>query len=102
MDNTYAEVGVQVILGKHTYKPWHHRIRNLDLYSDPEMMMIRLNWSPIQEEYVGKKAKITKVFGTADFSGCLCCKVDIDHGRNNWRVESMILASEADLRVHHG
>ena len=99
MDNTYAEVGVQVILGKHTYKPWHHRIRNLDSYLDPEM--IRLNWSPIQEEYVGKKAKITAI-EHYDSSGCLCCKVDIDHGRNNWRVESMILASEADLRVHHG
>ena len=94
MDDTYAEVGTEVIIGRHTHKPWHTPIENRN-------QDVVLYWRLEKEEYVGKKAKITMVVGR-DWSGCLCCRVDIDHGRNNWRVESMILASEADLRVHHG
>ncbi len=78
MDDTYAEVGVEVILGEHV-----PRSRGA-------------NWNPGQELYVGRKTKITRVCGT-DYSGCLCCYVECDFGHNDWRVENMILASDVPL-----
>jgi hypothetical protein len=94
VDDTYAEVGTEVILGKHTHKPWHTPIdtRNQDVV---------LYWRPEKEEYVGKKAKITKVVGR-DWSGCLCCRVDIAPTSLEFRVESMILASEEEILRKNG
>jgi hypothetical protein len=90
MDDTYAELGTEVILGKHTYKEWHLPMRSTCSSND------RLNWSEGKERFVGQKTKITGIRGR-DFSGCLCCSVVCDSGRFSWRVESMILASEEDL-----
>ena len=95
MDDTYAEVGTEVILREHTYQDWHWYINDLDNFGDPDL--VRRNWSPEQSQYVGKKARITRVLPGKDWSGCRCCRIDIDEGENTWRVESMVLASEEGL-----
>ena len=83
MDESYAEVGTEVILGKHV------------------MRRRGKNWTEAMDVYVGVKVKITGLsrgFSEhRDLSGCLCCKVDLDHGEHDWRVESMILASDVPL-----
>lgn len=78
MDNTYAEVGTEVVLGKHVCR------------SRGE------HWRSEKDQYVGKRTTITYVTGL-DFSGCLCCAVSCDNSRWDWRVESMILASDVPL-----
>lgn len=78
MDETYAEIGTEVILGKHVGRS------------------CGTEWVQEQNQYVGKKTTITRVRGT-DFSGCLCCSVSCDNSRWDWRVESMILASDVPL-----
>ena len=88
MDDTYAEVGTEVILGAHKTYPWHR------IHSSYENT--QNNWNPEMREFVGKKAKITAI-EHYDSSGCLCCRVDVDHGRWVWRVQNMILASEEVL-----
>lgn len=89
MDDTYAEVGAEVILGRHTHKPWHTPV-------DTSNQDVVLNWMPAKEKYVGKKARIMWVRGH-DLSGCLCCAVDVDGEAWSWRVESMYLASDEVL-----
>jgi hypothetical protein len=89
MDETYAEVGTQVILREHKTEPWHCQI---EAYSDA----VQRNWATGMARYIGKKARITSI-GRRDGAGCLCCRVDVDGGVFAWRVESMILASDEGL-----
>jgi hypothetical protein len=79
MDESYAEVGTEVILGKHVHKFGGQ------------------NWIEAKEAYVGMRTTITRVRGLRDFAGCLCCSVVCDGGEYSWRVESMILASDVPL-----
>lgn len=81
MDDTYAEVGTEVILGKHT------RVGNCCLA-----------WAEGKECYVGRKTRITMVVGK-DCIGALCCRVQCDYGKYRWRVENMILASDVPLLI---
>ena len=80
MDESYAEVGAEVILGKHTRDP----------------VGCGINWNPYKDKYVGKKTVITKV-RSRDLSGCLVCSVQCDNESWAWRVENMILASDVPL-----
>jgi hypothetical protein len=83
MDETYAEVGTKVVLGKHIPKPY---------LVNPGLM--NANWCSHMDTLVGKIATITGKSGK-DGSGCLLCCVK----ENNWfwRVENMILASDIPL-----
>ena len=82
MDESYAEVGTKVVLGRHVLK---------QRLSSPGTSN---NWSDRMDEFVGKTATIDVVFNK-DGCGCLLCKVK----ENNWywRVENMILASDIPL-----
>ena len=77
MDTSYAEVGTEVILGKHVRRS------------------AGTNWSEAMEQYVGCKTKIVRVT-SPDYSGCLCCVVECDR-EHFWRVENMILDSDVPL-----
>ncbi len=79
MDESYAERGTEVILGRHK----RETVFGTDFCS-PEM-----------DPYVGRAAIIKESFLCGD--GCLCCYVDIDDGVYYWRVEDMILASDVPL-----
>lgn len=78
MDESYAEIGTEVILGRHV-----------------DRIMGR-NWCEEKNLYIGVKTKIIRT-GMRDMSGCSTCHVECDGGRFNWRVESMILASDVPL-----
>lgn len=76
MDETYAEVGTRVVLGRHT------TVRG------------GRNWHSSMDCFVGKITAITCIEGN-DVNGCLVCSVK---GNNwNWRVQNMILASDIPL-----
>ena len=79
MDESYAEIGTHVILGK------HKRLTNYGTDWIDERM----------DEYVGKEAVIRDVFQATD--GCCVCYVDVDEGCYYWRVEDMILATDVPL-----
>lgn len=79
MEGVYAEPGTEVILGRHTRRG-----------------TCCANWSPRQELYIGRKARILRTCGY-DCISALCCKVDVDDGYFPWRVENMILASDVPL-----
>ena len=79
MEDVYAEIGTEVILGRHT-----------------RTGTCCTNWYSQQELYVGRKARITRICG-CDCIRALCCKVDVDDGVFPWRVENMILASDIPL-----
>jgi hypothetical protein len=74
MDESYAEVGTEVILGRPK--------NNAPGY-----------WVRTMEPYVGGKATIISVH----LGLCSVCYVDADMGRYYWRVEDMILASDVPL-----
>jgi len=78
MDATYAEVGAEVILGKHN--------RRVDLYG----WDFGFEWQPEMEQYVGQKTKISITDGRL-------CLVLCDDCAYRWRVENMILASDVTL-----
>ena len=79
MDESYAEVGTKVILGKHrhTSRSWWC-----------EMCMAR---------YIGREAIIKNIRTASD--KCVVCKVTIngDEVPHLWRAEDMILASDVPL-----
>jgi hypothetical protein len=80
MDESYAEVGTEVILGKHKRRTIHNGHA----------------WCPdCMDGFVGKKAKITRV--TRDSGGILICFVSRGPENHTWRVEDMILASDVPL-----
>jgi len=73
MDDTYAEVGVKVILGKSLSEEC---------------------WATEMDEYVGKKTQITYVGWGPDHGWC---RVAIDRGVWWWCIQDMILATEKAL-----
>ena len=79
MDESYAEVGTKVILGRHK-----RRTRVGIAWCEGEM-----------DAYVGSEATICDVFKATD--DCMACYVDIDQGQYYWRAEDMILASDVPL-----
>lgn len=78
MDETYAEVGVKVVLGRHTSTDGSYR---------------GLNWNSDMDLCVGKIATIKSVEGN-DSYGCLVCVKEYGW---SWRVQNMILASDIPL-----
>lgn len=79
MDESYAEVGARVVLGRHTSTDGSYG---------------GLNWNSDMDLFVGKIATIKSIEGN-DILGYLCCRVK---GNNwNWRVQNMILASDIPL-----
>ena len=78
MDESYAEIGTEVILGKHIERRAGY------------------NWVPEMDLYVGLRTQIARISGR-DTSGCLVCRVQCDCRFWPWRVESMILASDVPL-----
>ena len=78
MDESYAEVGVSVILGIH---------KRETVYGT--------DWDSAMDKYIGREAVIRRTRYIAD--GCLACYVDVDGGEFYWRVEDMILASDVPL-----
>ena len=78
MDNSYAEIGTWVILGKHKR----------------EDRWFGFSWHPHMERYVGKKTRIKNVFVVGDM---VWCYVACDRGQFSWRAEDMILASDIPL-----
>ena len=79
MDESYAEVGTEVILGKHIHIPGGGS-----------------NWNEEKEAYVGMKTTIIRI-KSRDYADCLCCAVACDKGIWSWRVKNMILASDVPL-----
>ena len=79
MDESYAEVGTKVILGKHK-----RCTRVGTAWCEGDM-----------DAYVGSEATICAVFKATD--GCMACYIDIDQGEYYWRAEDMILASDVPL-----
>lgn len=69
MDQTYAEVGAEVILGKGR------------------------GWVPGMERFTGKKATITGFWGSENRH----CIVDLDNGAYVWCVQAMYLATDEPL-----
>lgn len=76
MDETYAEVGARVVLGRHT------AVRG------------GRNWTSDMERFVGQISTIEYIDGK-DFYGCLMCGVKGNDWL--WRVQNMILASDIPL-----
>lgn len=82
MDESYAEIGTKVVLGRHVTK---------QLLSSRGTSN---NWSNRMDEFVGMVTTITWVW-SKDGCGCLLCKVEGNDWY--WRVENMILASDIPL-----
>ena len=83
MDSSYAEVGAEVILGKHKRRT-----------------CLGIDWCDgVMDRYVGIKTIIRSVRMMSD--GCLVCSVNADDGGFYWRVEDMILASDVPLLTPH-
>ena len=83
MDSSYAEVGTEVILGKHKRRT-----------------CFGIDWCDgVMDRYVGIKTTIRSVRMLSD--GCLVCCVNADDGGVHWRVEDMILASDVPLLTPH-
>ncbi len=78
MEDVYAKLGTEVILGRHT--------RN-GRYG--------LEWEYAMERYVGRKTRITNSRTFSD--KMVLCRVECDNGRFLWRAEDMILASDVPL-----
>jgi hypothetical protein len=79
MDESYAEVGTWVILGRHK-----RSVRGFGTYWDSRM-----------NQYVGRKTKIKHVCAFDD--KIVLCQVACDNGHFLWRAEDMILASDVPL-----
>ena len=78
MDDTYAEIGTEVILCKHKRR----------------ISPIGFSWCDgCMDPLIGMKTKITEVFQR---SGVLVCLVE-NGTHHYWRVEDMILASDVPL-----
>ena len=79
MDDTYAEIGTEVILGKHKRET-----------------VCGLRWcNDCMNPLIGKKTKITQTY--RDDDGLLVCFVMGGVGPHAWRAEDMILASDVPL-----
>lgn len=79
MDESYAEVGAWVILGRHKrYVQW-----------------VGTYWDSRMDQYVGRKTKIKHVCAFSD--KIVLCSVACDNGHFLWRAEDMILASDVPL-----
>ncbi len=77
MDETYAEIGTEVILGRHTQ----------------DNRYVGLEWDPNMERFVGRKTTIT-AFKRGRVPACY---VACDGGDFYWRIQDMILASDVPL-----
>jgi hypothetical protein len=64
-----VEVGIKVVLGRHTGTP--------------------ANWASRMDQYVGKVAIITKLEGKVPIDDYEYARVDIDGEQYLWRVENM-------------